>query len=80
MQPLTATRGNTSAFNMDLFSSTTDYSVIWKETYTTAGRSGFTLRGNGGSNSIVTGIMRGYLFQASPSAGHAHIYTSNVNG
>ncbi|MBT8328053.1 MAG: hypothetical protein KJP21_10055, partial [Bacteroidia bacterium] len=79
MNPLTASSGNKFAANMDLFPSATDYSVTWKETYTTAGRSGFTLRAFG-SNSTGTGIQRGYMFQANPSHGHARIYTSNASG
>ncbi len=78
MQPTAVSSGNTAAFNMDLFAAAKDYSVVWKESYTTAGRSGFTLRGNG-TNSIASGIVRGYLFQASPSAGHVRIYTSNAS-
>ncbi|NNJ55979.1 MAG: hypothetical protein HKP14_07595, partial [Bacteroidia bacterium] len=79
MNPLTASSGNRVVVNMDLFPSAADYSVTWKETYTTAGRSGFTLRAYG-SNSTATGTKRGYMFQANPSAGHARIYTSNASG
>jgi hypothetical protein len=71
--------GNISVINMGLFPRTADYSVTWKETYTTAGRSGFTLRAFG-SNSTSSGRMQGYLFQANPSAGNARIYTSNTSG
>jgi hypothetical protein len=77
IQALTAATGTTSAFNMDLFPTSTDYSVTWKETYTTAGRSGFTLRATG-ANTIGIGLQQGYLFQASPSQGHARIYSSNA--
>jgi hypothetical protein len=73
----TITTGNTAVFNMDLFTSASDYSVTWKETYTTARRDGFILRGTS-SNSMVPGIMQGYLFQASSSRGHARIYRSNA--
>ena len=38
---------STGAFDMDLFTSESDYSITWKETYANARRSGFLLRANG---------------------------------
>ena len=79
MTTLTASSGTRAAFNMDLFPSTKNYSVTWKETYTTAGNSGFTLRAFG-SNTVATGIQRGYLFLTKPVNGKANIYISKSSG
>ena len=78
-QPTSASSGNTAVFDLDNFPAATDYSVTWKESYTTAGRNGFTLRGTV-SNSANSGSTQGYLFQASPSNGSARIYSSNASG
>ena len=47
MEALTASSSNTHVSDMDSISSASNYSVTWKETYTTARRSGFILRANG---------------------------------
>jgi uncharacterized repeat protein (TIGR02543 family) len=77
MSPVSASTGASAFFGLDLFPSATHYAVTWKENYITAGRGGVILRGHG-SNSIAPGVLQGYLFQASPSAGHARIYTSDA--
>ena len=79
LKPLSSSSGNTATITMDLFPANNDYSITWKETYTTAGRSGFTLRAFG-SNSANSGSKQGYLFQANPSSSNARIYISNAGG
>jgi len=79
LKPLSSSSGNTANITMDLFPANNDYSITWKETYTTAGRSGFTLRAFG-SNSANSGSKQGYLFQANPSSSNARIYISNAGG
>jgi hypothetical protein len=71
---------NVGAFDMDLFTSDTDYSVTWKETYTSTRRSGFLLRANGAcTNTKYLGVKNGYLFQVNPGLGHVRIYSFNGN-
>lgn len=70
---------NIAVFDLDLFPSSSNYSVIWKETYTTNRRHGFILRGNG-SNSRHSGLKQGYLFQSNTNSGDVRIYRSNSNG
>ena len=79
MSPQTATSGGTAVFDLSLFPIFGNYSVSWKETYTSAGRSGVILRGTG-SNSNSAGAKRGYLFQANPALDSVAIYRSNSNG
>ncbi|WP_298545568.1 sialate O-acetylesterase [uncultured Aquimarina sp.] len=78
MEGLVAGSGSTAVANMDLFPAARNYSIIWKETYTVARRSGFILRANG-SNSITTGLMKGYLFQVNSSTNNVRIYKSNAS-
>ncbi|WP_299184352.1 hypothetical protein [uncultured Aquimarina sp.] len=68
--------GQTVVANLDLFPNSNNYSITWKETYTTARRSGFILRANG-SNSITPGLKKGYLFQANRATNNVRIYKSN---
>lgn len=67
--------------SMDLFPSSANYSVVWKETYTSVRRSGFLLRGTG-SNAITNspGLKQGYLFQSNTTSGDCRIYRSNASG
>ena len=60
------------SFDMDLFPSSKNYSVIWKETYTEAGRSAFTLRG--GASSRSDSRMTGYVFQVNTNLQNLRIY------
>lgn len=77
MNILTLTSGNIAVFTLDsISSSATNYTVSWKENYSTAGRSGVILRGTG-ANTVSNGLMQGYLIQVSPNFNHARIYTSN---
>ena len=79
LNPSSSSTGNSAFITMDLFPVSNDYSITWKETYTTAGRSGFTLRAFG-SNSQSSGSKQGYLFQANPSNSNARIYCSEAGG
>ncbi|MEP1487470.1 MAG: sialate O-acetylesterase [Algibacter sp.] len=79
MSAETVSSGNTAVADLDLFPSAEDYSVSWKETYTTARRSGFILRANG-TNVSVDGLKEGYLFQANSSLNDVRIYKSDANG
>ncbi|MEP5253999.1 MAG: sialate O-acetylesterase [Winogradskyella arenosi] len=79
MTVLSSSEANTASFTLDLFPTSTNYSVTWKETYETAGRSGVILRGHG-ENSQNPGSLKGYLFQASPLQNHTRIYKSNADG
>jgi len=78
LKPVSAS-GNTSSVTLDLFPENNDYSITWKETYITAGRSGFILRGSG-SNTRNPGAMQGYLFQVNANFSDIRIYTSNASG
>ncbi|WP_111706335.1 sialate O-acetylesterase [Lutibacter citreus] len=80
MEILTSSEENTAVFTLDLISTAyADYSVTWKENYTTAGRSGVILRGTSSINAITPGAKFGYLVQVSPSANDARIYTSDAS-
>ena len=79
MEAQTISDGNVAVFNMDLFPSSSDYSVTWKETYTVSRRDGFILRGSS-SNTQSPDLLQGYLFQVNSSNGDARIYSSNASG
>ena len=72
----TISSGNFAIANMDLFPSASNYSIMWKETYTSPRRSGFILRANG-SNLASTGLKQGYLFQVNSATNNVRIYRSN---
>lgn len=63
--------GVIAAVNFDNFASTTDQSVVWKQSYSNnLGRGGFTLRAQSADTSVVNsvGAKMGYLF---------HVYDAN---
>ena len=78
ISPQTDTSGNIGGYNMDLFPSAKDYSITWKETYTTVGRSGFTLRSFASGSRV--GIKQGYLFQVNTSLNDLRIYRALNSG
>lgn len=79
MKVLTVASGDTAAFNLDSAPSSSDYTVIWKENFSAAGRTGMLLRASG-ANSANTGVKQGYLFEASASEGKLRISKSNAAG
>lgn len=74
------TGATTAVVSMNSFPSASNYSVIWKETYTSGRRNGFILRGSG-SNSLSNGLKQGYLFQSNTTATNSscRIYRSNAS-
>ncbi len=75
MSPVSSSGWSIAIADLDLIPSSTNSSVTWKETYTTAGRGGMMLRASG-SNSTALWTKQWYLFQASPSNGSMRIYSS----
>ena len=63
--------GDTAVFDMDLFTSYSNYSITWKQNYTLGGesRNGFLLRGTAATISSYDGLMKGYYFQINSSKG-----------
>lgn len=80
LNPLTFAMGNTCAFDMDLFPTAKDYSITWKETYTTVGRSAFTLRGFGDFTGGGNHQLQGFIFQANAAQNFATIYRADTGG